>query len=105
VNDQSAARRSPHSSFAAAYGSAYLSARRKGVRASVCFIERDPDEADRYLSEELARRDSRERLIESMESLLRFTKKASFQWDRDWEALVLSSPGVMIPLNRRPPKD
>jgi hypothetical protein len=55
------------------------------------FIERDPEEADDYLSEELANGVSRERLIESMESLLRFTKKAGYQWGNDWEALVYAT--------------
>jgi hypothetical protein len=55
------------------------------------FIERDEADADGYLAEKIGGGVSREELIESMEQLLVFTKKAAYQWHGDWEALIYAT--------------
>jgi hypothetical protein len=55
------------------------------------FIERDEDEADSYLAESSGDGVTREELIESMEAMLVFSKKAAYQWDDDFYALIYST--------------
>jgi hypothetical protein len=52
------------------------------------FQERNPEEVDAYLEEELGEGVSRRELIEGMERLLHFTKQASFQWENNFYALI-----------------
>jgi hypothetical protein len=55
------------------------------------FVERDENEASSYLAKELGGGVTREQLIESMEALLVFTKKAAYQWDDDFHALIYAT--------------
>lgn len=55
------------------------------------FIERDEDEAEAYLTEELGNGVTRGELIESMESMLVLSKKAAYQWDNDFYALIYAT--------------
>lgn len=55
------------------------------------FIERSPEEAAAYLSGELANGVSRLEVIEAMEDLLPFTRRAAYEWDEDFEALIYAT--------------
>lgn len=55
------------------------------------FVERDENEASAYLAEELGSGVTREQLVEAMEALLVFTKKAAYQWDEDFSALIYAT--------------
>jgi hypothetical protein len=54
------------------------------------FIERDPGDEASYLAEE-QNGVSRESLIRAMEALLPFTKRAAYQWENDYEALIYAT--------------
>jgi hypothetical protein len=66
-------------------------ARKDGAMAKHGFIERNPEEAAAYLSDELANGVSRLEVIEAMEDLLPFTKRAAYEWDEDFEALIYAT--------------
>lgn len=55
------------------------------------FIERDEAEAGAYLAEEIGGGVTREQLLESMEELLVFTKKAVDTWEDEFGALVFAT--------------
>jgi hypothetical protein len=55
------------------------------------FIERDEDGAEAYLAEASVGGVTREELIESMEAMLVYSKKAAYQWDDDFHALIYST--------------
>lgn len=55
------------------------------------FVERDENEANAYLAEEIGNGVTREQLIESMEELLVFTKKAVYTWEDDFGALIFAT--------------
>lgn len=54
------------------------------------YIERNPDDVDQYLAQE-QNGITRESIIEGMEELLPFTKRAAYQWDDDYEALIYAT--------------
>jgi hypothetical protein len=55
------------------------------------FQERNPEEVNAYLDEEINEGVSRRELIEGMERLLHFTKQARFQWENNFYALVYAT--------------
>lgn len=55
------------------------------------FVERDENDASAYLAEEIGNGVTREQLIESMEELLVFTKKAVYTWEDDFGALIFAT--------------
>jgi hypothetical protein len=70
------------------------------------FVERDENEESAYLAEEIGNGVTREQLIESMEELLVFTKKAVYTWEDDFGALIFASahsssrPSLLAPRDR-----
>ncbi len=55
------------------------------------FVERDENKASAYLAEELGNGVTRDQLIESMEELLVFTKRAVYTWETDFGALIFGT--------------
>jgi hypothetical protein len=55
------------------------------------FQERNTEEIDAYLQEEVGEGISRENLIEGMEQLLYFTKRARFEWENNFYALIYAT--------------
>jgi Family of unknown function (DUF5677) len=55
------------------------------------FVERDEREAHAYLAEEIGGGISREQLLEAMEELLVFTKRAVYTWDDEFGALIFAT--------------
>jgi hypothetical protein len=55
------------------------------------FRERNLEEVDAYLGEELGEGVSRRELIEGMERLLHFTEQARFEWENNFYALIYAT--------------